>query len=79
MIDTNSINTRWRWSQDVGSAVQRRTWPLICLVSAFVVREVCKVNGWLEYVAGKIIAHGGIGWIVKKLLWNPAADDVKRS
>lgn len=78
MIDTNQIQQ----AGEVASAVQaqvKANWPMICLVAAFLVREVCKVNGWLEYVCGKIIAHGGLGWIVKKLLWNPKADDVKRS
>lgn len=78
MIDTNSIN------QVAGDAQAIKTqlvswWPAICVVGAVAGREICKVNGWLEYVCGAIIAHGGVGNIARKLIWNPAADQLKRS
>jgi hypothetical protein len=78
MFDTNSINQGVAVAQDAAAQV-KANWPAICLAGGIIVREICKVNGWLEYVCGKIIAHGGIGLIIKKLLWNPPADEIKKS
>jgi len=70
MIDPNSIAQADQVAQVVRVEVTN-WWPTICAVAVLVSREICKANGWLEYVAGKIIAHGGIWQIVTKLWNNP--------
>ena len=50
--------------------------PALAVAAAWAGREIRNVNLYLENVAGKIIAHGGIWQIVKKLWNNPGVPPV---
>ena len=72
MINTNDIAQA---SQDVAVVKQQVTlaWPTICAVAVIVARELGRFNAWCVSVAEFVIRHGGIGLLLKKLFWNPAA------
>ncbi|MDR3459565.1 MAG: hypothetical protein P4N60_19215 [Verrucomicrobiae bacterium] len=46
--------------------------PALAVAAAWAGREIRNVNIYLESVASKIIAHGGIWQIVKKIWNNPS-------
>lgn len=78
MIDTNAIN-------QVGDLVQsaKAQWsvngPALAMGAALVAREISRFNDWCKNVAEWIIGHGGIGWIVCKLIWNPPQTPMTKS
>ena len=45
--------------------------PALAVAAAWAGREIRNVNLYLENIAAKIIAHGGVWQIVKKLWNNP--------
>lgn len=71
MIDTNLIPQA---VQDVATIKTQLSpyLPALAVAAAWAGREIRNVNLYLENVASKIIAHGGIWQIVKKLWNNPA-------
>lgn len=69
MIDTNQVQQIAETANAV--KLQLQPWiPAIGVGAAWLVKEIGRTNGWLEYVAGKIIAHGGIIKLIVKLFWN---------
>jgi hypothetical protein len=72
MLDTNQINQVIADGHQLTGAVQAN-WPAICAASVVVARELRNFNLWCLGVAEFVISHGGIGMLVKKLLWNPPA------
>lgn len=78
MIDTNLIPQA---AQDVATIKTQLSpyLPALAVAAAWAGREIRNVNLYVENVAAKIIAHGGLGMIVKKLLWNPGASPVAAS
>ena len=72
MIDTNAIV---QTVQNVAVVKDQVTlaWPTICAVAVIVARELGRFNAWAAKVAEFAIRHGGVGLLLKKLLWNPAA------
>jgi hypothetical protein len=70
MIDTNQIQQ----IADTALAVKQQAvnwWPTLAPLAYIVGREVRAFNAWLFTVAEFVITHGGVGLIIKKLLWNP--------
>lgn len=72
MIDTNQINQVFDTAQDVHAQVQTN-WLAICAGVVWVRAELKNVNSWCRNVAEWTIGHGGIGWLLIKLIWNPPA------
>ena len=70
MIDTNTISQA-NDTALAAKAVAQQWWPTLCAVAVIVARELRNFNVWLVSVADYVISHGGIGLIIKKLLWNP--------
>lgn len=70
MIDTNTI-TEAGQAAAVAKATLAPYLPALAVAAAWAGREIRNVNLWLENVAGKIIAHGGVWQIVRKLWNNP--------
>ena len=70
MIDTNAITQA---AQDVAAVKSQLSpyLPALAVAAAWAGREIRNVNLYLENAAAKIIEHGGIGMILKKLFWNP--------
>ena len=68
MIDTNQINQAVAMAADVKAQVATN-WPAICAGALWLRTELKNVS---EY----IISHGGLGMIIKKLLWNPGVPPV---
>jgi hypothetical protein len=71
MVDTNQI------SQVVENVTAIHTrfspyLPALAVAAAWAGREIRNVNLFLENVASKIIAHGGIWQIIAKLWNNPS-------
>jgi hypothetical protein len=73
MIDTNQISQA---AQDAAAihAQLSANWPAICAAAVIVARELRNFNLWIVGVAEFVIRHGGAALILKKLLWNPDAD-----
>lgn len=76
MIDTNAIAQVFRDSAAVKDQVTV-AWPTICAVAVIVARELGRFNAWAVQVAEFVIAHGGLGYLIRKLLWNPPAAPVQ--
>jgi hypothetical protein len=70
MLDTNQINQAVAVVQDVKNQVQMN-WTAIAFAAALIGREVNNLDNWLMAKTEWIIDHGGIGVLIKKLLWNP--------
>ena len=70
MIDTNQIAQA---ASDVAAVKSQLSpyLPALAVAAAWAGREIRNVNLYIENVAAKIIEHGGVGTIIKKLLWNP--------
>ncbi len=72
MLDTNLINS----AGDVVTAAKAQ-WsvngPALALAAALIARELRNFNLWVVGVAEFVIRHGGIGWLIWKLIWNPPA------
>ena len=47
--------------------------PALAVAAGWAGREIANFNRWLASVATFVIAHGGIGKILMKLIWNPEA------
>ena len=74
MIDPATItNTVAQAAQDVAAVKTQFSsyLPALAVAAAWAGREIRNVNLYIESVAAKIIEHGGIGMIIKKLFWNP--------
>ena len=63
MIDTNQIQQAVQDAAVIKSQVSAN-WPAICAGALWLRTEL---KNFSEYIIG----HGGLGMIVKKLLWNP--------
>lgn len=70
MIDTNQIAQA---ASDVAAVKSQLSpyLPALAVAAAWAGREIRNVNLWLENIAAKIIAHGGVWQIVRKLWNNP--------
>lgn len=66
MMDTNQFNQGIVVAQQV-----QANWPMICAAAVIVSRELRNFNVWLKAVMEWVISHGGFGWILWKLVWNP--------
>jgi len=74
MIDPAAItNTVATAAQDVAAVKSSFSpyLPALAVAAAWAGREIRNVNLYLESIASKIIAHGGIWQIVKKIWNNP--------
>jgi hypothetical protein len=69
-IDTNQIAQAAADAVAIKAQVQAN-WPAIAACAVVVARELGNFNTWCAGIAEWIIKHGGIGMLVKKLLWNP--------
>lgn len=76
MIDTNQIQRAGEVVAAVKSQVQSN-WPAISAVAFIVAREITNFNRWARNVAEFIISHGGIGWLLWKLIYNPPSPPPK--
>ena len=70
IIDTNQIQQAAEAAQAVAAEV-KTNWPAISAAAFIIARELGNLNRWLVNVAEFIIKHGGIGWLIWKLVWNP--------
>ena len=61
MIDTNSINQA---AQTVTALQTSFNWPALAAAALWVRADLAKAGEW-------IMAHGGIGYLLLKLVWNP--------
>jgi hypothetical protein len=68
--DTNMVNQVAGDALAVKAQVQAN-WTAIAIAAAWLGREIRNFNLWLESVVSKVISHGGIGWLIYKLVWNP--------
>jgi hypothetical protein len=48
--------------------------PALAVAAGWAGRELRNFNAWCFQAAEFVIGHGGIGMIVKKLIWNPAGN-----
>lgn len=46
--------------------------PALAVAAGWAGRELRNFNAWCFQAADYVIGHGGLGMIVKQLLWNPA-------
>ena len=69
-LDTNTISQAGETIGVVKAQISPYL-PALAVGAAWAGREIRNVNLYLENVAAKIIAHGGIGMIVRKLWNNP--------
>ena len=72
MIDTNQIQQAGEAAQAVAAEL-KTNWPAISLALALAARELGNFNRWVVNVLEFVIRHGGIGWLLCKLVWNPPA------
>jgi hypothetical protein len=72
MTDTNQVQQAAQAVQDVASQV-KANWPAISAAAFIVAREIGRFNAWVRNLAEFVIGHGGIGWLIWKLIWNPSA------
>ena len=68
-MDTNQINQMGENIQAVRDQVQLN-WPAICAAVIWIRAELKSLNAWAKAVAEWVIGHGGVGWILCKLIWN---------
>ena len=73
MMDTNQINSAFDTAQALHARMSAN-WPAICAAAVLVARELKNFNLWLAGAAGFVIRHGGAVMILRKLIWNPAAN-----
>ena len=78
MIDTNTIAAVNDTAQ-AAREVAQQWWPTLCAVAVIVARELRNFNAWLAGIVEWIIGHGGVGMIVRKLIWNPMNPDQIRA
>ncbi len=79
MIDPTTItNTVSQAASDVAAVKSSLSpyLPALAVAAAWAGREIRNVNLYLENIASKIIAHGGVWQIVKKLWNNPGVPPV---
>lgn len=71
MIDTNQIQQA---AQDVAAVKNTvaTNWPAICAGALWLRTEL---KNFSEYVIG----HGGIGFMLLKLIWNPPAGQMQKN
>lgn len=69
MVDTNQVQQAVDTAKAVASQVQAN-WPAISAVAFIAAREITNFNRWVRSIAEFVIAHGGIGKIAVKLVWN---------
>jgi hypothetical protein len=70
MLDTNTVQQVAQVGQEVAGQV-KANWPAISAGAFIIAREIGRFNAWLRNVAEFVISHGGIGWLIWKLIWNP--------
>ncbi len=73
MMDTNQLNSAVATAQDLHAQLSAN-WPAICAAAVIVARELRNLNLWIVSVAEFVIRHGGAAMILRKLIWNPAAN-----
>jgi hypothetical protein len=72
MLDTNQVQQVAAVAAE--AKAQLTPWlPAIAIGAAWLGREIRNLNAWLFNAAEFVIQHGGIGMILAKLVWNPAA------
>jgi len=72
MMDTNNfqhaIDTAVTFKAQISPYL-----PALAVASGWAGREIANFNRWLKNVIEWMIGHGGIGWLIWKLIWNPPA------
>ncbi len=63
MIDTNSISEA---AQALNAVQTQFNWPALCAGLLWLRADLVACAEW-------VIGHGGIGFLLKKLWWNPPA------
>ena len=74
MIDTNQVQQAAQVVAEAKSQFAPYV-PALAVAAAWAGRELKNFNAWCAGVAQYVIAHGGIGWLIWKLLWNPPASN----
>ena len=70
LLDTNSVAQIGQTAQAI--KIQLNPWlPAIAIAAAWLGRELNRLAAWSAIAGEKIIAHGGLLMITKKILWNP--------
>ena len=70
MIDTNQVQQLAQVGAEIKTQVS--PWlPALAVGAAWAGREVRNFNAWLINGAEYVIGHGGLGMIIRKLIWNP--------
>lgn len=70
IIDTNQLNQAFDAAKDIHAQVQMN-WVGISAAAVLIRTELQNFNTWCRDVADWTIGHGGVGWIIRKLIWNP--------
>lgn len=72
MLDTNQIN---QVAQNVATVKEQLSpyLPALAVAAAWAGRELRNFNNYIFELGEYAIAHGGIGMLLKKLIWNPPA------
>ena len=71
-MSTNDLNQVAAVAQDL-HAQAVTNWPAICAFAALAGRELRNLNLWCQNVAEWVIRHGGIAYLICKLIWNRPA------
>ena len=77
MIDTNQVQQ----AADTVALAKASLAPYLLALAvgaAWAGREIRNFNLWLFNAAEFVIGHGGLGMILKKLIWNPGMAPVTR-
>jgi len=70
MIDTNTIAQTAQAAALAKSSLQPYL-PALAIAAAWAGRELKNFNFWLVDTSEFIMKHGGIGYLLWKLIWNP--------
>lgn len=75
MLDTNQINQA---AQDMVAVHTQLSpyLPALAVAAAWLGREIRNFNLWIFDLGEYLIAHGGLGLFMKKLIWNPGVPPV---
>lgn len=74
MMDTNTIQQAGAVVAETKAQLQLN-WPAISAGAVIIARELKNFNEWLAGIGAAVIRHGGIFMIVKKLIYNPKAQE----
>jgi hypothetical protein len=70
--DTNQVQQAFDTAAAIHSQLSPYV-PALAIAAGWAGREIRNFNAWLLAVSEYIIGHGGIGYILLKLFWNPPA------